>query len=288
MKQFYIAFFLFSLTLVAPAHAQLNANQVVMQRMQRMERELQLLQRQIARDERPARFRAPATPVSSDEVDEVGGEAKLGVRLSKMDEEMRDLRGQVEKIEFQNRKLEEQFEKFKRDTEFRFNEASRTTPASTTKATNGRKPINGGMEISVKPEVKTEETQNFANPRDHYNYAFRLLNQTKYAEASRAFDDFAKRYPKDQLIGNAYYWEGETYYIRGDYISAADSFRQGFEALPNGPKSADNLLKLAMSLAALKRESEACVVLGQVVSKYKKSSTSIAEKAAQEQTRIGC
>ena len=79
----------------------------------------------------------------------------------------------------------------------------------------------------------------------------------------------SKKHPKDPLVGNAYYWQGETYYIRRDYVNAADSFRQGFEALPTGPKAPDNLLKLAMSLNALNRDKEACVVLGQVISKYK-------------------
>ena len=30
-----------------------------------------------------------------------------------------------------------------------------------------------------------------------------------------------------------------------DFVNAADNFRQGFEALPEGPKAADNLLKMA-------------------------------------------
>ncbi len=133
-----------------------------------------------------------------------------------------------------------------------------------------------------------ESKTDFASPRDHYNYAFRLLNQTQYPEAAAAFDSFTKKYPKDPLVGNAYYWEGETYYIRRDYVNAADNFRQGFEALPEGPKAPDNLFKLAVSLDALNRDKEACVVLGQVVTKFKKNSTSVTDKADQEQKRIGC
>ena len=60
------------------------------------------------------------------------------------------------------------------------------------------------------------------------------------------------------------------------------------QALPDGPKAADNLLKLAMSLDALGRDKEACVVLQQVVTKFKKSSTSVTDKATQERKRIGC
>lgn len=273
------------------------------ERMERLERDIQLLQKQVARGE------TPAAPINDESIAAAGGPAQLEVRLSKMEEDMRALRGKVEEVEFGNRKLSEDFTKFQKDTEFRFGELTHTPanaaapapveagkkperkplngnpdPASTTPPAPGD--TTGGDGILRKPEDKP--ASEFNTPRDHYNYAFRLLNQTKYEEAAHAFSDFTKKYPKDPLIGNAYYWQGETYYIRRDYVAAADNFRQGFEALPSGPKAADNLLKLAMSLDALERDKEACVVLGQVVTKFKKSSISITDKAQQEQKRIGC
>jgi len=127
-----------------------------------------------------------------------------------------------------------------------------------------------------------------ATPREEYNYAFRLLNQNQYDEASKNFAAFTKKHPKDPLVGNAYYWRGETFYIRKDYASAMDNFRQGFEAMPNGPKAPDNLLKLGMSLAALKKKEEACIVLSQVATKYKTTSVNTATKAQAEQKRVGC
>ena len=101
-------------------------------------------------------------------------------------------------------------------------------------------------------------------PRHHYNEAFRLLNQNRYEDAETAFIKFTKQYGDDPLIGNAYYWLGETYYIRKDYTQAADNFRQGYQALPDGPKAPDNLLKLAMTLKALDRISDACTIVEQI------------------------
>ncbi len=277
------------------AQAQITENQAVMQQIERLQRDIQLMQRQLARGDAPL---PSINPVSDDEIEDSGGAAKLDVRLSKMDEDIRALRGRVEEAEFQSRKLAEDLQRFKKDTEFRFNEIKpgsvAATPTETPTIEAERKPVNGNMEISVQPAngdivpLNTPTSENFPTPRDHYNYAFRLLNQTKYGEAAQAFDAFTKKYPKDPLIGNAYYWEGETHYIRRDYVNAADNFRQGFEALPAGPKAADNLLKLAMSLSALDRNKESCVVLGQIVTKFKNSSASIVDKATQEQQRIGC
>ena len=268
-----------------PASAQTYDNAQAMQRMDRLEHDLQLLQRQLATG-------APSSSGGSVSAPP-GQAASLEVRLSGIEDEMRNLRGQLEESQNQNRKLSENFEKFKRDAEFRFNELAKAPPPATGApatlnapanpailpppgAPNGSTTAGDGMlhppeTINVNDtdsggEPKTE----FPTPRDHYNYAFRLLNQTQYPEATASFEAFIKKYPKDPLIGNAYYWEGETFYIRRDYVNAADNFRQGFEALPEGPKAADNLFKLALSLDALNRDKEACVVLQQVISKFKK------------------
>ena len=43
-----------------------------------------------------------------------------------------------------------------------------------------------------------------------------------------------------------------------------------------------------MSLNALKRDKEACVVLGQIIIKFKKTAAAVTQKAQAEQKRIAC
>lgn len=313
-----LALLLLSTSLLAtPALAQNDP--ATMDRVDRLERDIMLLQRQLARGQTPAQ---PAAAPLTDADLPPEGAAQLEVRLSTMEEQLRKLNGKVEENDFQVRKLTETLERLQKDTEFRFSELAKSPPPAgedgakppeeTPKAGGKKeeekpvgklekKPLPGNPEIAgdnhttagdgalkLPDTTAGEDSSNFATPRDHYNYAFRLLNQTKYNEAAKAFESFTKKYPKDPLVGNAYYWQGETFYIRRDYVAAADHFRQGFEALPTGPKAADNLLKLAMSLNALGRDKEACVVLGQVTTKFKKSAASVADKADQEKKRIGC
>ncbi len=302
---------LIAMTALHPAYSQGMDNDAAGARIEKMERDLMLLQRQVSRSSGSASGSAgPAT-----------GNADLEVRLSTMEDQIRDLLGKTEQNEFQNRKMAEGLEKLQRDVDFRFNEMNHTpqaaaNPSETLTAPTGPRKIpdenqKSELDKNGRSLGKTVDTvsknndqagdddagpstssgpleTNFATSRDHYNYAFRLLNQTQYDKAAESFAGFIKKYPKDPLVGNAYYWQGETYYIRRDYVKAADSFRQGFEELPTGPKAPDNLLKLAMTLNALKRDKEACVVLGQVVSKFKASSAAVAQKAEQEQKRIDC
>ncbi len=305
-----IAFLLLTYTslMTSGASAQIADPAQANDRLSHIEHDLQIMQRQISRDGVPAGAAdAGSAPVS--------GSAQLEVRLSAIEDQLRELRGKVEESDNRTRKLTEDFTKFHKDADFRFNElsakpgatmASAPTPiaANAPFASPAKSAGTDAGDVSdtpapapvaaaaTAPRVKADgggaKETNFSSPRELYNYAFRLLNQTQYEEAATSFDSFTKKYPKDPLVGNAFYWEGETYYIRRDYVNSADFFRQGFEAMPEGPKAADNLLKLAMSLNALSRDKEACLVLQQIVSKYKKTSSSVADKAESEQKRINC
>ncbi len=292
MKRFLITACLL-ITTTTPSFAQLD-NEEAGGRIEKLEHDIMLLQRQISRS---------SGSVSSGNSGGAVGSADFEVRLSAIEEQMRKLSGKTEENEFQARKLSENLEKLQKDTDFRFNELAKTPAVAAEKPTDKTtdKTADKPADKSGKSVGKTVDTADesapspsadieheFANAREHYNYAFRLLNQTQYDKAAASFEEFTKKYPDDALIGNAYYWQGETFYIRRDFVKAADSFRQGFEALPSGPKAPDNLLKLAMTLDALKRDKEACVVLGQVVSKFKKSAAAVTQKAEQERKRIAC
>lgn len=239
---------------------------------------------------------------------EVSNAARMDVRIAQLEEQIRRMEGAIEQISYQNKQLKAQLDKANADMQYRLQAleshqgSAPAAPAPAPAANNASSPDAGGDTMQpVQPEggeassetppsapVASAPVQQFASSRDHYNHAFRLMQQAQYAEAGSSFVSFTHRYPHDPLIGNAFYWLGETYYVRKDYTQAADNFRQGYEAMPQGPKAADNLLKLAMSLDALKKDREACVVLKQVVTKYGSGATTIKQRAEQEINRIGC
>jgi tol-pal system protein YbgF len=213
----------------------------------------------------------------------------MDVRIAQLEEQMRRMEGTIEQLSYQNKQLKAQLDKAVADTQYRLQalEAKQPATPSVAAAPAQAAPPAGATENPAEAPVATEPAQHFDSSRDHYNFAFHLMNQAKYAEAGDSFADFTRQYPHDPLIGNAFYWLGETYYVRKDYLRAADNFRQGYEAMPSGPKGADNLLKLAMSLEALKKDKEACIVLKQVTLKYD-GTGSIKPRAEQEINRIGC
>ena len=269
-----------SLAIAAPAHAQEATQRMLMNRIDHLEQQINNMQRGGDNDD--------DTPVT---VSAGGGTAQLGVRLSSLEEQMRQLQGQVEQSNYQSRQAQEQITKMQQDVDFRFRDLEQRAqaPVATAPApVNQAIAPNPAGEPLPAPTAATEPVKAASGPNDQYNQAFRLLNQSKYEESYASFKKFVTDYPKDPLVGNAYYWMGESFYVRRDYTNAADHFRQGFEAMPKGPKAGDNLLKLAMSLSAMNKNSEACIVLRQVVKDYTGKSSAVVSKANNEMSRIGC
>jgi tol-pal system protein YbgF len=221
--------------------------------------------------------------------------ARLGVRISQLEEQLRQMQGGIEEANYRARTVEQKLKQIQDDTDFRLRELEQRAsaapvapvPAAATPASPAATQIVDEKDDEDDTKVAPAAAK-AATPNEQYNQAFRMLNQSKYNESYKAFKSFVNAHPKDPLVGNAYYWMGETHYVQRDYVQAADHFRQGFEAMPKGPKAADNLLKLAMSLSALNRNSESCIVLHQVSKEYASKSSAAVAKANGEMTRIGC
>ncbi|MFO1241611.1 MAG: tol-pal system protein YbgF [Rickettsiales bacterium] len=252
-----------------------------------------------------------------------GGSASLSVKISDMEDQLRQFRGMIEEIQHRQSRIEADMKSLNEDVDFRLRaleERSGMTGAPGAAATgptgvaptptltppqNGTpappiQPVptpqplsqNGIQPVPTTPSAEsnadTSSVQNYASSKEQYDAAFKLMNQAKYAEAGAVLESFTKRYPKDPLIGNVYYWLGETYYVRENYLKSADNFRQGFETMPEGIKAPDNLFKLALSLNMLNKKRESCVVLKQLQIKYQGSSSPVLQKAANKEKELGC
>ncbi len=138
----------------------------------------------------------------------------------------------------------------------------------------------------------TEPTQTAAlpngTPREKYMSAFGLLRQGKYDMASSALRQFIEQHNDDPLASNARYWLGETYYVRGSFVEAAETFLEGYQTDPKGPKAPDALLKLGMSLASLDKKSEACAAFQKLRSDYPDAPAGLKSTLHREWQKNGC
>jgi tol-pal system protein YbgF len=123
---------------------------------------------------------------------------------------------------------------------------------------------------------------------DQYNFALSFIKQADYPAAEDAFRAFVQQHPDHSLAGNAQYWLGEAYYARHKYAEAASAFAEGYKRYPRGPKAADDLLKLGMSLARANQKQNACVALAQLDRDFPNPGGAIRDQAAREKKQLGC
>ncbi len=126
------------------------------------------------------------------------------------------------------------------------------------------------------------------NAADDYEAAFSQLKNGNYAAAQSGFNQFIKAYPEHPLGPNAIYWMGETYYAQKKYDQSARIFAESFKKYPKGPKAADSLLKLGLSLGGGGKTQDACVTLKQVKKQFPTGEGSVLRRTEQELKRLGC
>ena len=125
-------------------------------------------------------------------------------------------------------------------------------------------------------------------PQEEYTHAFGLMRQAKYEDAATALTQFVEKYGDDPLVVNARYWLGETYYVRSQFVKAAEVFFEGYKVNPSGAKAPDTLLKLGMSLANLGKKPEACAAFAKLASEFKDAPASVRSTMERERIRNEC
>lgn len=235
--------------------------------------------------------------------------ASLAAQLNDIQDQIRQLKGMIEENQHRQSRVETDMKSLNEDMDYRLRALEEKagmgavpgaadqaltpppgTPAPPIQPVQTLPPQSNNVQPVPTDTAPTETAGagEYSSAKEQYDAAFKLMNQAKYAEAGAVLESFTQRYPKDPLLGNVYYWLGETYYVRENYVKSADNFRQGFETMPDGVKAPDNLLKLALSLNMLNKKRESCVVLKQLQIKYQGSSSPVLQKAANKEKDLGC
>jgi tol-pal system protein YbgF len=290
-------------------------DRTTMDRLDRIERDLNMLERQIYRGA-PTATGAPAPGGA--------GAADIEVRMQRLEEQMRALTGRVEEVANGLDQLKQRVEQINSDFDVRFNQLSGgTTSASpvpgrppapdpnrfagappalvppgtavpapgaptplfhTLTPPPGVKPVNPPPEA---PPTTPAATLPAGSVNQQFNYAFGLVKQADFPAAEVALRAFIEQHPNDPLAGSAEYWLGETYYQRSKYMEAAAAFAEGYKRFPKGPKAAENLLKLGMALARADQKKNACLAFARLEQEFP-ANAPLKDRARAEGKHLGC
>lgn len=127
-----------------------------------------------------------------------------------------------------------------------------------------------------------------ADPAVAFKQAKDLLLAGDYANAEQAFAAYANNYPDSAKAPEARYWQGETLFVREAYTDAAGAYIGAIRGWPQTSWAPDATLKLARSMVALKKTTEACRTLDELTKRYPKAPAQVISRAASTRVAARC
>jgi tol-pal system protein YbgF len=191
-------------------------------------------------------------------------------KVQGMQQEIQDLRGQLEVQLHEIKVLREQQLEFYKDLDNRLRNAVVANKA-TQMPNDSTKISNTQSDTSVPAFAITTPAVAHKNPADEqitYMAAYELIKNKHFDAALSAMQAFVLQYPNGGYTANAQYWLGELYLVRKDYAQAMQPFRVVLQQFPHSSKAAASMLKLGYALAASGKSSEAQQTLQQVLKNY--------------------
>ncbi len=289
-------------------------------KLNRLERDLQDVQREL--------YSGGGRPGSAAAVgfDDPSAAARATVRINELDLTIRQLTGQVEELRYVVEQMSRQLETHIGDADFRFRELEKatgvsssgfTSPSSTSQPLGTTQPsqapsIGAAPTMTTLPPAESvvvgeqsfDTTVRTANApqslgslpvaslpgtaAEKYEAAKERLVAGDFAGAEVAFASFLDSHGDNELAGEAQYWLGEAFYVRGAYQEAGRAFADGLAKYPSNVKGPDTLLKLGMSLAALSQMDAACTTFSELDRRYPDASKTIVQRVKVERTKAGC
>ncbi|CAM2967578.1 tol-pal system protein YbgF [Legionella worsleiensis] len=217
----------------------------------------------------------------------ISNNAKLIDKILSLQQEVQELRGQLEVQAHDLKMLQQQQVAFYKDLDARIGNASgkmvQNKPAtdlnlgsaSTAEHTNGQGIALNKPTKTLTPTPPVAEVSR-ANPADEqisYLAAYELVQKKRYDDALVAMEKFAQKYPNGGYTANAEYWLGELYLVKRDYPKAIEHFETVLQKFPSSNKTAASLLKSGYAFVAKGDNQEARRRFQLVVKTYPGTST---------------
>ena len=123
-------------------------------------------------------------------------------------------------------------------------------------------------ETVEQPPAVTVSEDDALKAQANYQEAFRLLKTAEYDQAINAFDTFLRKYPDSQYSDNAQYWLGEAYYVTRRFNEAITEYMKLVTNFPDSQKVPNSLLKIGYSYYELGQADEARKILEDLINRF--------------------
>ncbi len=241
---------------------------ILYDKVERLEKDVMTIQRKIYRGEVGTSGTSSATVTGS-----MGSLDDLYAQIDEQKNVIQTLTAKVDTLEYNQKQLEERLNKMNTDIDVRFNMAAKNMSSNTS---------------STASKTATSSNASKLSAKEAYDKAYKIMEKGDYQTAEKEFTAFMRDYPKSDLVGNANYWLGETYYARKLYEQAAGIFADGFTKYKNNTKAPDNLLKLGLTMNNLGKKQDACTAFKSLPIEFPKASQTLKNRAKAEAKKLNC
>jgi tol-pal system protein YbgF len=180
-----------------------------------------------------------------------GSLVQLAQQQSVLRAQVRTLRGQIDQLKQENRRLTRQQRDLYASLDKRIQALARTRASS---------PQTTQSSASLPGVTSAQEKL--------YRQAFTALKAGHYSAAAQGFHAFVVKYAASPLAADAEYWLGETQFVNEDYPAAEQTFRSVFKRWPQSSKAPEAMFALGNTLIAQGKTAEGRKSLAQVVKRY--------------------
>jgi len=236
------------------------------QRLERLERQVQEVQRQVFPRGRPA----DTAGFSSEPAATQASVATLDQRLDALERQMSDILRQSEENGHRLQSLEADLAKLRSDQEQRIGALEQRVNAAAapvaspivepvaTKTTN--KPSAAITDAGTAPAADAGE--------DAYSEGFRQWQGGNYDQAIATLRAFTSSYPKHRRVSYAKNLIGRAQLDKGDARGAAETLLANYRSNPQGERAPDSLYYLGQALIKLGQPGQACKAYAELESVY--------------------
>ncbi len=200
-------------------------------------------------------------------------------RIETVQIEMRELRGEIERLDHDIAAMSKRQRDLYLDTDRRL----QVLESGTGGGTFGL----DGIDLSTEADLATDtpspiagvnanapELRESAKPgeKEAYDKAYELLIAGNNDVAIKSFEAFLKTYPRGPYSDNAWYWRGEAKYVSRQFDEAVQSFNSVIADFPTSSKVPDAKLKIAYALYEQEQFEESRKVLEALMAEHSSSS----------------
>jgi tol-pal system protein YbgF len=237
-------------------------------------------------------------------------------RVFQLEEQMRQLNGRIEELNFMVLELQEMIRKMQKDNEFRFQElegqkqgaapapAAGTDTAAAAAADPATDPATGAPPANLGSITfdsagnpigggtpapgATASIPAGLGDAELFDSAYALVLSGDYGAAESALREHVTRFPASARTADARYWMGEAQLGQSKYTDAAENFLAISRDYPQAERAPEALLKLGVSMAALKKNDIACATFNEVMRRYPSAGEALKSRVDTEKAAAQC